>query len=69
MRQLTHFDIAVRANDFLLRLEADGGETLEFAVEPEQMDRIIDRLNDVLGGDDEDDEDADSGETFQKPLG
>ena len=72
MRQLIHFDIAEREEDFLLRLEADDGETLEFAVEPEQMEVLIDRLNDVLEDDEDEDEDEDGSvraETYQKPLG
>jgi len=68
MRQLIHFDIAEREEDFLLRLEADDGETLEFAVEPEQMEVLIDRLNDVLE-DDEDEDGSVRAETYQKPLG
>ena len=68
MRQLIHFDIAEREEDFLLRLEVDDGETLEFAVEPEQMEVLIDRLNDVLE-DDEDEDGSVRAETYQKPLG
>ena len=48
MRQLTKFAISVREEDFVLHLEADGGETIEFATSPEQLDAIIDALDDKL---------------------
>ena len=68
MRQLTNFDITLREDDFVLRLEADSGETLEFAAPPEQMENIIDKLNDLLGDEDDDEAEA-SGDIYQKPLG
>jgi hypothetical protein len=68
MRQLTNFSITVREEDFVLHLEADGSETLEFATPPEQLDAIIDALDELLSEADADDE-PDSVESYQKPLG
>ena len=68
MRQLTKFSITVREEDFVLHLEADGGETLEFATPPEQLDAIIDALDDLLSEADEDDQ-LDISESYLKPLG
>ena len=69
MRQLTHFDITMREVDFILRLEADGGETLEFLAPPAQMENIINCLNDLVDDEEDDDEDDASGQLYQKPLG
>lgn len=68
MRHLTNFTISVREEDFVLHLEADGSETLEFATPPEQLDAIIDALDDLLSEADEDDE-PDFSASYQKPLG
>ncbi|WP_041373451.1 hypothetical protein [Phenylobacterium zucineum] len=54
MRQLTKFAISVREEDFVLHLEADGGETIEFATSPEQLDAIIDALDELLSEVEED---------------
>jgi len=48
MKQLAKFDISVREEDFVLHLEDDTGESLEFATSPEQLDAIIDVLDDLL---------------------
>lgn len=48
MRQLAKLDISVREEDFVLHLEDDSGEALEFATSPEQLDAIIDVLDDLL---------------------
>ena len=70
MRQLTNFDIIVREDDFLLRLETDSSETLEFAAPPAQIENIINQLNDLLDDEDEfDDDDEAAGAIYQKPLG
>ena len=69
MRQLTNFDIIVREDDFLLRLEADSEETLEFAAPPAQIENIIHQLNDLLDDEDEEDDEAAAGDIYQKPLG
>lgn len=53
MRQLAGFDISIRDTDFLLRLEDDAGETVEFACSPEQLDLMIDALDELLSEDDE----------------
>jgi hypothetical protein len=66
MRQLTNFDITVRETDFVLHLEADNGETLEFETSAEQLDNLLGRLDDVLTDDDGEEEDE---EVYQKPLG
>ena len=68
MRKLTKFSITVREEDFVLHLEADGGETLEFATPPEQLDAIIDALDDLLSEADEDDE-PEISESYLKPFG
>lgn len=64
MRQLTSFKISARADDFVLLVEGDDGETVSFAAAPEQVESIIEALDELLGEDDEDD-----AETYQKPLG
>lgn len=67
MRQLAKFSISVREEDFVLHLEDDAGEKMDFAASPEQLDAVIDALDELLseaeedvfeveGEDDEDDE-------------
>ena len=68
MRKLTKFSISVREEDFVLHLEADGVETLEFATAPEQLDAIIDALDDLLSEADEDDM-PEISDSYLKPLG
>jgi hypothetical protein len=53
MRQLAGFDISARETDFLLRLEDETGESVEYACSPEQLDLMIDALDDLLSEDDE----------------
>lgn len=71
MRKLTNFTITVREEDFVLHLEADGIETLEFATPPEQLDAIIDALDEILSEAEEaeEDDETDGAESYQKPLG
>ncbi len=57
MRNLSGFSISVRANDFVLTLQADG-ETLEFAASPDQMEAVVDAINDLLSDGDEEAEAA-----------
>lgn len=54
MRQLAKFTITVRAEDFVLHLVDDAGETHEFATSPEQLDAVIDALDELLADGDED---------------
>jgi hypothetical protein len=66
MRQLAGFNISARETDFLLRLEDEAGEAVEFAASPEQLDLMIDALDDLLSEDDEAFEFED-GEAHAKP--
>lgn len=54
MRQLARFAISVRAEDFVLHLEDEAGETMEFAASPEQLDAVIDALDELLSENEED---------------
>ena len=70
MRQLAKFSISVRETDFVLHLEDDAGEALDFAASPEQLDTVIDALDELLSENEEDMfEVEDEGATYQKPLG
>jgi hypothetical protein len=70
MRQLAKFSISVREEDFVLHLEDDAGEALDFAASPEQLDTVIDALDELLSENEEDVfEVEDDGPTYQKPLG
>jgi hypothetical protein len=53
MRQLARFAISVRADDFVLHLEDDAGETIDFAASPEQLDAVIDALDEMLSENEE----------------
>ena len=53
MRQLAKFAITVREEDFVLHLEDEAGETLEFAASPEQLDAVIDALEELLSEEDD----------------
>ena len=53
MRQLAHFAISIRESDFVLHLEDDAGEQMDFAASPEQLDAIIDALDDLLSENEE----------------
>lgn len=49
MKQLTRFSISDHEGDqFLLRLEDDSGETVEYLASPEQIDAVIEALDDLL---------------------
>lgn len=70
MRQLAKFSISVRETDFVLHLEDDAGEALDFAASPEQLDTVIDALDELLSENEEEMfEVEDDGPTYQKPLG
>ena len=70
MRQLAKFSISVREEDFVLHLEDDAGEALDFAASPEQLDAVIDALDELLSENEEDMfEVEDESSTYQKPLG
>jgi len=70
MRNLAKFSISVRDEDFVLHLQDDAGESMNFSASPDQLDAIIDALDQLLSDDEEDifglDDDA---PTYQKPLG
>ncbi len=53
MRQLANFTISVREQDFVLHLEDDAGESLDFAASPEQLDAVIDALDELLSDNEE----------------
>jgi hypothetical protein len=48
MRQLSRFAISVRADDFVLHLEDESGEKMDFAATPDQLDAVIDALDEML---------------------
>ncbi|HEY9235688.1 MULTISPECIES: hypothetical protein [Phenylobacterium] len=52
-KPLARFEFEETEEGYVLTIGAEGGESLTLEVTPEQMDVIIDALNDVLGGDDE----------------
>lgn len=70
MRQLAKFAISVRSEDFVLHLEDDAGEKMDFAASPEQLDAVIDALDELLAEaeedvfevDDDDEDEADEDE-------
>jgi hypothetical protein len=69
MRKLAGFDVSPgEDSDFVLRLEDEGGTTLEVAATADQLDTIVDAIDDLLS---EHEESAFGveGETYQKPLG
>lgn len=70
MRQLAKFSISVREEDFVLHLEDEAGEALDFSATPEQLDAVIDALDELLADNEEElFEVEDEGPTYQKPLG
>jgi hypothetical protein len=69
MKQLARFEITVREEDFVLRLEDDAGEAVEFATSPEQLDLVIDALDELLSENEEELFEVEGGDTYQKPLG
>jgi hypothetical protein len=54
MRQLARFAISPRNEDFVIRLEDEAGEKLEFCASPEQLDAVIDALDEMLTEHEED---------------
>lgn len=66
MRQLAKFAISIREEDFVLHLEDDAGEKMDFAASPEQLDAVIDALDELLAEAEEDvfevDDEEDDGE-------
>jgi len=55
MKQLTGFGITHQEDDqFLLRLEDDGGGVVEYRASAEQVDAVIDALDDLLSEFEED---------------
>ena len=57
-KPLALFEFEETEEAYLLTVAAEGGEPLKLEVTPDQMDAIIDALNEVLGGDEDiDDED------------
>jgi hypothetical protein len=48
MRQLARFAISPRNEDFVIHLEDEAGEKLEFCASPEQLDAVIDALDEML---------------------
>jgi len=69
MRQLAKFSISVREEDFVLHLEDDAGEALDFAASPDQLDAVIDALDELLSDNEEELLGVGDDETYQKPLG
>lgn len=53
MKQLARFAISVRADDFVLHLEDEAGEKMDFAASPEQLDAVIDALDEMLSENEE----------------
>ena len=62
MRQLAKFSISVREEDFVLHLEDNAGEKMDFAASPEQLDAVIDALDELLAEAEEDIFEVDEGE-------
>jgi hypothetical protein len=57
-KPLALFEFEETDEAYLLTVAAEGGEPLKLEVTPDHMDAIIDALNEVLGGDEDiDDED------------
>jgi hypothetical protein len=48
MRQLARFTISTREEDFVIHLEDEAGQKLDFAATPDQLDAVIDALDEVL---------------------
>jgi len=53
MKQLARFAISVRSDDFVLHLEDEAGEKIDFAASPEQLDAVIDALDEMLSENEE----------------
>lgn len=56
-KPLERFEFEETDEGYLLTVAAAGGESLALDVTPDQMDAIIDALNEVLGADDDLDDD------------
>jgi hypothetical protein len=48
MRLLARFTISTRDEDFVIHLEDEAGQKLDFAATPDQLDAVIDALDEVL---------------------
>lgn len=66
MKVLANCVLEPRDDSFVLRLEDDQGGTAEFALTAEQLDELVELGDELLEGDDAEDDD---GEVYQKPLG
>jgi lipase chaperone LimK len=53
MRQLSRFAISVRADDFVLHLQDEAGEKMDFVATPDQLDAVIDALDEMLSENEE----------------
>ena len=70
MRQLARFSISARDEDFLLHLEDDTGQAVDYAASPGQLEAVIDALDELLSETEDDLFDVDDdAPTYQKPLG
>lgn len=58
MRTLANCSIKPDAQAFLLRLEDQNGEVVEFIVSAEQLDDLIDEMDELLDDDDTEPEQA-----------
>ena len=58
-KPLERFEFEETDEGYLLTVAGAGGDAVALEVSPDQMDAIIDALNDVLGGDDDFDDDDD----------
>lgn len=53
-RTLAHFTVTRAGDDFLLGLEDEDGETIEFTASFDQLDLITEAIDDVLEADEDD---------------
>ncbi|MBC9033299.1 hypothetical protein IAG41_12950 [Sphingomonas sp. JC676] len=70
-RTLAQFTITPDSDgDYTLHLEDDDGETIEFTASFEQLDLVVEAIEEVLDGDEDDvlgaDEDADEAEGVEE---
>lgn len=69
-RTLAQFTITPDSDgDYTLHLEDDDGETLEFTASYEQLDLVVEAIEEVLEGDEDDalvDEDEDAAEDVEE---
>ena len=68
MKQLARFAISPRDDDFLIHLEDEAGEGMDFSASPEQLDAVIDALDQMLAANEEEFFGVqDSGYPLQRP--